>query len=306
MAIRWVIAIVCAAALVAPKPGWALFDDIPPSPRARALGQAMIANGGDAWSLHYNPALLPALEHAQAGGATVDPSGLGFHRLTTLAIASPLPGKRGALAIGWRRYAVESGDVSLSTENTISVAHGFTLFRDASTSASVGWGLDLYNAEFAGSIGAAGDGTNGVNPGNAWSAGVNLGAVVSLYDRTRVGFFTRNLNSATLGDDEEELPRAVGFGIAYEPYIGVRTAFDIRSILGQDFRFCGGLEFEVLNGLDLRAGLETEPNRVTGGFGVHVPLVTLDYGFSTGGGVLDGSHHFGVNLRWDRAAQRAQ
>jgi hypothetical protein len=81
----------------------------------------------------------------------------------------------------------------------------------------------------------------------------------------------------------------------------VRTALDIRSTLGQDFRFCGGLEFEVLEGLDLRAGMETEPNRVTGGFGVRVPLLTLDYGFSTGGGVLDGSHHFGVSLRWDRA-----
>ena len=265
----------------------------------------MIATGGDAWSLHYNPALLPALEHAQGSVATVDPSGLGFHRLTTLAIATPLPGKRGALAIGWRRYGVESGDVSLSTENTISMAHGFTLFRDASTSASVGWGLDFYNAEFAGSVGAAGDGTNSVDPGNAWSVGVNLGAVVNLYERTRVGFFTRNLNAATIGEDEEELQRAVGFGLAYEPYIGVRTAFDIRSILGQDFRFCGGLEFEVYEGLDLRAGLETQPNRVTGGFGVHLPLVTLDYGFSTGGGVLDGSHHFGVSLRWDRAP-RAQ
>jgi hypothetical protein len=305
MAIRWVTAIVCATALIAPRPARALFDDIPPSPRARALGQAMIANGGDAWSLHYNPALLPALAHAQASVATVDPSGLGFHRMTTLAIATPLPGKRGALAIGWRRYGVENGDVSLATENTISVAHGFTLFRDASTSASVGWGLDLYNAEFASSIGAAGDGTNGVNPGNAWSAGVNLGAVVNVYERTRVGFFTRNLNSATIGDDKEELQRSVGVGLAYEPYIGVRTAFDIRSILGQDFRICGGLEFEVLEGLDLRAGIETEPNRVTGGFGVHVPLVTLDYGFSTGGGVLDGSHHFGVSLRWDRAP-RAQ
>ena len=169
----------------------------------------------------------------------------------------------------------------------------------------MGWGLDFYNAEFGTSIGAAGDGSNGVNPGNAWTVGVNLGAVVSVYERTRVGFFTRNVNSATLGDDAEELQRSVGFGLAYEPYIGVRTAFDIRSILGQDFRVHGGLEFEVLEGFDLRAGLETQPNRVTGGFGVKVPFVTLDYGFSTGGGVLDGSHHFGVSLRWDRA-QRAQ
>jgi len=95
-------------------------------------------------------------------------------------------------------------------------------------------------------------------------------------------------------------------GLAYEPYPGVISAFDMRSTLGDEFRFCGGFEFNVVPALDLRVGVETQPNKVTGGFGVHLPVLTLDYGFSTGGGVLDASHHFGVALRWESPGSEAK
>ena len=45
--------------------------------------------------------------------------------------------------------------------------------------------------------------------------------------------------------------------------------------------------------------METEPQKVTGGFAVHLPAVTVDYGFGSGGGVLDSSHQFGVHTRLD-------
>jgi hypothetical protein len=51
--------------------------------------------------------------------------------------------------------------------------------------------------------------------------------------------------------------------------------------------------------LQLRFGIETEPSKLTGGFGLHLPKVSIDYGFSTGGGVLDASHHFGLSTRLD-------
>lgn len=300
------LALVLAASVaLRPVPAQALFEDLAASPRARAMGEATTATANDAWAFYYNPAMLTRLGMPKLGLATVHPNGLDFNRLTTAAVAAPLPKHRGAIAIGWRHYGVEYGDVQLSTENTLTVAHGFQLFGDASTTASIGWALNLYNAEFAGSVGAAGDGSNGIDPGNAWAAGVDLGGVVTVYDRTRVGFFTHNLNSPTIGDDGEELQRTVAAGVAYEPYPGITSAFDIRSTLGDSFRFCGGLEFAVVPALDLRVGIETEPNKVTAGFGVHLPVLTLDYGFSSGGGVLDVSHHFGVELRWDRGAAEA-
>jgi hypothetical protein len=298
--------VLAACAGLAATPAYALFEDLALSPRARAMGEATIATTNDAWAFYYNPAMLPLVPMAQAELTTVTPNGLSFNRLTSAGVSAPLPGRGGALAVGWRRYAVEYDDVDLSSENTLSVAHGFRLFSDASTSAYVGWALNFYSAEFSQSIGTAGDGTNGVEPGSAWAVGLDVGGLVKLYDRTRLGFFTRNLNSPTIGDDSEELSRQVGVGLAYEPYPGVTTAFDMRSTLGDQFRFCGGMEFNVVPALDLRVGVETEPNKVTGGFGIHLPVLTLDYGFSTGGGVLDASHHFGVALRWEKLGSEAK
>lgn len=289
---------------LAATPAAALFDDVPLSPRARAMGGATVATSDDAWGFYYNPAMLTLLAVPQINFGTVQPNGLEFNRLTGVAIATPLQGRRGSLAVGWRHYAVESGDVDLSTENTLSVGHGLRLFGDASTSLSFGWTLNFYHAEFAPTVGSTGDGSSGLDPGSAWTVGFDLGAVAHIYERTRVGFFTRSVNHPTIGDDNEELLRQVSLGLAYDPYPGVTTALDLRNGLGEEeVRFCGGVEMEIVPQLLLRLGMETQPNKVTAGFGVRLPFAMIDYGFSTGGGVLDASHHFGVGLRWDRTVE---
>lgn len=299
---KLLVAMLCSLpALLAGTPAQALFDDLAISPRARALGEALTTTAGDAWAFYYNPAMLPMVANPVGELSTVEPNAQSFNNLTSAAIAMPLGGSRGGLGIGWRRYGVDFGGTDLATENTLSVAHGFRLFGDASTAAYFGWALNFYNAEFARTIGAAGDGSNGIDPGNAWAVGVDFGAVGTVYDRTRVGFFTRNLNNPTIGEDGEELRRQICLGISYAAYPGVTAAMDLRSALGDDeFRIHSGLEFEVVPQFILRAGLETEPSKLSAGCGIRLPFVTLDYGFSTGGGVLDTSHHFGLSVRWDR------
>ena len=282
-------------------PAWALFEDLPPSPRARAMGEAMTSFADDAWAYYYNPAMLPWLERLHAGASTVQPNGVDFNRQTTLAVATSLG--RSGVAFGWRTFGVESGDTDLLGENTLSLAHGLVLFRDASTSASVGWTLNFFHADFAPTVGASGTGRDGFDPGSAWAVGIDIGGAVSVYGRTRLGFFARNLNNPTIGDDAEELEQQVGVGISYRPYAGVTTALDIRNGLGEVFRVHGGLEFEIAPQLELRFGLETEPSRFNGGFAVHLPSVDLDYGFGSGGGVLDASHQFGIGVRLDLFAE---
>jgi hypothetical protein len=291
--IRTIAAMTAIASwLLGALPAHALFDDIAPSPRARALGEAMTSIVDDAWAYYYNPGMLPRLPGLNGAVTTVQPSGLSFMRMTTLAVASQLPGRAGGVSFGWRYFGVENGSTTLSRENTLSVSHGFMLFGDASTSASVGWTLNFFHAEFAPSV-------TGIDPGSAWSYGFDIGGAVTVYDRTTVGFFARNINNPTIGDDAEELEQQAALGISYQPYPGVTTAIDVRDGLRTKLRIHGGLEFEIVPRLQLRFGIETEPSKLTGGFGLHLPKVSIDYGFSTGGGVLDASHHFGLSTRLD-------
>jgi hypothetical protein len=289
-------ALACAW-LAGAAPAQALFEDLPPNPRARALGEAMTSFVDDAWAYYYNPAMLPWLAQLHGGVSTVQPNGADFNRQTTLAVAASLG--RNGVAFGWRTYGVENGDTDLLRENTLSVAHGFVLFQDASTSAAFGWTLNFHHADLGRTVGASGTGSDGFDPGSAWAVGLDIGGAVSVYSRTRVGFFARNLNNPTIGDDAEELRQQVGVGISYRPYAGVTTALDVKNGLGEVFRVHGGLEFEIAPQLELRFGLETEPSRFNGGFAVHLPRLDLDYGFGSGGGVLDASHQFGIGVRLD-------
>lgn len=299
-------AVLCSwAAIFAGTPAHALFDDLAISPRARALGEALTTTANDAWAFYYNPAMLPLISTPVAEVSTVQPNGQSFNNLTSIALATPLRRSGGGIGVGWRRYGVDFGGTDLATENTLSVAHGFRLFGDASTGAYFGWALNFYNAEFAPTVGAGGDGSNGIDPGNAWAVGFDFGGVGTIYERTRVGFFTRNLNNPTIGVDGEELRRQVCVGISYAAYPGVTAAVDMRTALGtEEVRVHSGLEFEVIPQFLLRAGLETEPSKLSAGCGIRLPYVTLDYGFSTGGGVLDTSHHFGLSVRWDRREEK--
>jgi hypothetical protein len=54
----------------------------------------------------------------------------------------------------------------------------------------------------------------------------------------------------------------------------------------------------------LRAGLCTAPNTFSAGIGFELRGMKLDYGFSSGGGVLRETHHVGVEVNvhspWSR------
>ena len=115
--------------------------------------------------------------------------------------------------------------------------------------------------------------------------------------------FFMNLNNPIIGLDEEELGHRLIAGVSYIPYDGVVTTFEFDNELGEDVQYHGGIEMVVAQGLSLRAGIVTNPNKLTAGFGYSMNGMALNYGFSTGGGVLDYTHQFGLNFNWGGEAQ---
>lgn len=270
-------------------PARAAFEDVAVSPRLRALGGAGIAVLGDAYAPLQNPSALAWADGIRGAASYVRPFTLDYAVQNAVGLTLPLPGRAGGAGLGVRTFGVDYQGESLQRETTVSLAHAFHLLRDFHSELAVGWSLSLHTLSFGSSV-------TGLDPGEASTLGLGVGATAVVRERTRVGFAVHNLNNPSIGDrDETSLPRRVAGGVAYTPYAGVVTLLDMRAELGAAVEYRGGFEIEATDFMWLRAGVCTEPNAFTAGVGVRAGLVRLDYGFSSGG-VLDDTHQVGIEL----------
>jgi hypothetical protein len=270
----------------------AAFEFMEVDPRARAMAGAYTAMDGGAMSLFHNPAALALVDQAGASASYLRPQGEDYMSLTGVAGATRLPHGLGGIAIGFRRLATDDGfsGTTLDAETQFTLAQGIQLYKDISTSICVGYGVNLYNLKFGATVG-------GYDPGSASTVGLDVGVRVTLRDRAAFGFMVQNLNNPSIGDVEpEDLPRKVIGGVAYSPYSGVTTTFDMESALGQKTRFRGGSEFSVTDYGFLRFGVATDPNTFCAGLGLVWHGIRFDYGFSSGAGPLKDSHQLGISI----------
>ncbi len=290
MARKLIIAAALLLLLPAP-PVRAAFENVDVSPRARGMGDAFTATADDAFAPYFNAAGMALMGANTLGNSYVQPFGLDFHDLMYFGGVVPLSDRLGAVGFGIRRYAVEYQGVDLQTETTFTVAHGIKLYEDLHSTIAVGAALNLYRLEFGPTV-------SWIDPGDDVAAGVDLSVLVVLHRRTRLGFTVHNANNPQIGLDQEEIPQRLQGGIAYSPYSGVTTSFEVENTLGGETQYHGGVEFAVLQDLRLRGGVLTNPNKLAAGFGYTWQGLSVNYAFMTGGGTLDASHQFGLTFTW--------
>ena len=288
-------------------PARAVFENVDVSPRARAMGDAAVAVGDPAYAAYFNPAGLAGLERPALATSYVRPYALDFTDLIYVGGAFRIGDLPGSFGFGVRRFAVDWDDEDLETgetesvdllsEGTYTLSYGMPIYEDLHSSVRFGGSLNLYNLEFGPTLDVA-DGGTATDPGSDTVAGLDVGLLVTVHERTRLGVLVKNLNNPQIGVDEEELQQRIHGGLAYEPYIGVITTFEFENVLGEEVQYHGGIEMAVAEGLFIRCGAMTQPSKLTAGFGYEVEGLGLHYGFSTGGGTLDSSHQFGFTLTW--------
>jgi hypothetical protein len=288
-------------------PARAVFENVDVSPRARAMGDAAVAVADDAFAPYFNPAGLASLTQPALASSYVRPYALSFTDLIYVGGAFRVAGLPGSFGFGVRRFSVEWDDedlvtgrtesVDLLSENTYTLSHGLTLYQDMHSTTQLGASLNLYNLDFGPALDEA-DGGQGIDPGSDTVAGLDVGLLVTLHERTRLGVLVKNLNNPQIGLEQEALQQRIHGGVAYEPYLGVITTFEFENVLGEAVQYHGGIEMAVSEGLFLRFGAMTQPSKLSAGFGYEVKGLGLHYGFSTGGGTLDSSHQFGLTLTW--------
>jgi hypothetical protein len=88
-------------------------------------------------------------------------------------------------------------------------------------------------------------------------------------------------------------------GVAYRPYEGVVTVWDVEKKLDEQTQFHAGAEAEVLKYLTVRFGVENRPNKYAMGFGLHHLGVTFDYAY-THFVELSGTHQISISYRFGK------
>jgi len=287
------ITIICILAALGLSAGSALaaFEDVAVSPRARGMGETGVAVPDGPYATYLNTAHLANLEESRLSASYVQPFNLTFADYYHLGVALPFEQDSGGFGFSFSQFQVEHQDVDLLDETQLSLGYGRVLYSDLHSSIAMGGSVNMYHLKFGETI-------SGLDPGNDSALGFDLGLLATVHKRTRVGVMVKNINNPQIGIDHEELAHRVIGGVSYEPYDGVITTFEIDNELGQDVQYHGGIEMHVAPDFALRAGVITNPSKLTAGFGYQLHPVSLNYGFSTGGGTLESTHQFGLSVAW--------
>jgi len=255
---------------------------INPGARQISLANSDVALANDVFALFNNPAGLAQLNWKEVG-IYYSPAPFGLTELANGYVVYQQPFSFGSLGIGGMTY-------------------GYDLYRESKI--ILGYSYNYDNIFF---IGAAVN-YHSYSIQNYGSTGVfyfNLGALVYILDNLRWGFSTSNVNRATVGDQDDQIPVVLSTGFSFD----ILNNFSLNFALDKDIRYdpaiSFGFDYDLIEYLSLRLGGSNNPSRFTGGVGINYSIVNLDYAFFTHPD-LGFTHQVGIILSFGKEGIRSE
>jgi len=255
---------------------------INPGARQISLANSDVALANDVFTLFNNPSGLAQLNWKEVG-IYYSPAPFGLTELANGYVAYQQPFSFGSLGIGGMTY-------------------GYDLYRESKI--ILGYSYNYDNIFF---IGAAAN-YHSYSIQNYGSTGVfyfNLGALVYILDNLRWGFSTSNVNQATVGDQDDQIPVVLSTGFSFD----ILNNFSLNFALDKDIRYdpsiSFGIDYDLIEYLSLRLGGSNNPSRFTGGVGINYSIVNLDYAFFTHPD-LGFTHQVGIILSFGKEGIRSE
>ena len=158
------------------------------------------------------------------------------------------------------------------------MTYGFELYRESRL--AFGFSYKYLN-RFFGGIAADYHNVAIKGYGSAGTFYIDAGVLIYITDYIRWGFSIHNLNHASLGNYEDQIPVILNTGTSID--IPGNLTLDVA--LEKDIRYNAsimfGLDYQLIKYLSLRSGFSNEPSRFTAGVGIHYSLLNLDYAVFT-------------------------
>ena len=245
--------------------GW-----LPVGTRSNSMANASVCNT-DVWAYHHNPGALGEVKTFSAGLSYTNRFLLKDFQSQALALAIPM--KVGVLSVGAQLY-------------------GHDQFR--SQRAGIGYGLKLAEKFYAGvQLNYQGIVLN-ENYGSSHGVTAEVGLQALLTEKWRIGVSMFNVTRSKLSNyQDDRLTTVMRLGTNYLLSKKVLLAAEVNKDVEQVPRFSGGVEYQAVENLFIRAGAGSGPTEFTFGLGYKYKSVQLDLG-SAYHQVLGWSPHFSI------------
>jgi hypothetical protein len=237
-----------------------------------ALASSNVADENNVFSIFSNPAGLARLTQREFG-VYYSPSPFGIKELSNGYISYVEPSSFGNLSVGAYTYGFE-----LYRENQLNLAY----------SAKISDNIYLGLTSFYHSVKIERYGNSGV-------FNIKLGGIFILNENLIVGFSLHN--PLRFNKSKIELPLLYNVGFTYIPVINSSLNFAISKEIDFPVSLRFGIEYEIIEYLHLRVGVQNEPDLYSGGFGIFYSFMNLNYAITTHP-ELDLSHQVDLIIRF--------
>ena len=205
----------------------------------------------------------------------------------------------GQIGLGFKSFETKYNEITLSSEQTISISQGFNLQKDKNSHLAIGYTANFVRWDLGSSAGYSGDGSDGLILGSLNTVAFDFGIIGSLRQKYRFGVAVKNLNSSALGKGISRyiLPRRIDVGITYSPSSELSTSIVYENLLGKDdMQIKGAINLKLNSSLEIFTGAQSNPNRI--GLGLKLKLKnnqSMSYGLLTHP-ILPVTHQFNLGL----------
>ncbi len=246
-----------------------------PGARQVALANSDAAQANDVFSLFNNPGGLAQMNWREIG-VYYSPAPFGFSELANAYIGYNEPLSFGSVSAGAMTY-------------------GFELYRE--TRVIAGFAYNYQNRFFAG-VTLNYQSVSIKNYGNAGCMYVDFGALLYLTGSLRWGFSVHNINQASYGKYDDQVPVIFNAGVSFD----ITDEFTLNTAIEKDIRYKAslmiGIDYDIIKYFSLRTGFSNEPSRFAAGIGIHYEFLNLDYAVFTHND-LGLTHQAGIIISFD-------
>jgi hypothetical protein len=236
---------------------YAQFENTDVGARAVSLNGAFTSLSDNSLAVFYNPAGLGQMKFREIS-AFYSPAPFGLSDLSTAALSYAEPVKFGVIGAGIKSYGFD-----LYRETNILFSYG----NNYSGRLFYGANINFYHLNIQ-------------NYNSASSFGLDIGAMAYLTSFLKWGFFGKNITSSSIGRTKEKIAQVYRTGFTYQPVDILNLILEAEKDVKYPVSVRAGFEYSIIDYVDLRAGVGSEPTLFSAGVGINYSLIRFDYAFS--------------------------